>query len=230
MSLDGSEIANAEAMLAARLRALASESPGARLPSERALADRLAVPRRALRRALAALEAEGALWRRQGKGTFAGPAPASAAPAVAARTNPLEVMEARLCVEPGLARLAALRASREDIRAMRSLLAALEEAAEPEEKERRDGALHRAIAQAAGNGMLTGVFDMIERARLDPDWRRLRELARSGPRLATYAAQHRDIVDAIEARDPAAAEQAMRRHLAALSLALQPFAMGLVDG
>jgi DNA-binding FadR family transcriptional regulator len=61
-----------------RLRLLLDEAaPGGdhRLPPERDLAEQLGVGRRALRRALEVLEAEGRIWRHQGKGTFAGPRP-----------------------------------------------------------------------------------------------------------------------------------------------------------
>lgn len=42
-----------------------------RLPTERELSETMGVRRRALRRALESLEAEGLVWRKQGKGTFA---------------------------------------------------------------------------------------------------------------------------------------------------------------
>ena len=95
-----------------------------RLPSERALAEQLGVGRRILRRALEVLEAEGHLWRHQGKGTFIGPRPLRGEVSLvelSSRTNPLEVMEARLEIEPGLARLAALRASNGDLERLRHL-------------------------------------------------------------------------------------------------------------
>ena len=58
-----------------RLRALLDDSSfdaGQRLPPERELAARIGIGRRALRRALEVLEAEGRIWRHQGKGTFLG--------------------------------------------------------------------------------------------------------------------------------------------------------------
>lgn len=67
-----------------------------------------------MRRALDVLEEEGRIWRKQGKGTFIGPAaPVEplALQGLVQQTNLLEVMEARLQLEPGLARLAALRAT-----------------------------------------------------------------------------------------------------------------------
>ncbi|MFD0462633.1 GntR family transcriptional regulator [Microvirga aerilata] len=64
-----------------RLRALLDESSfdgEQRLPAERVLAAQIGIGRRALRRALEVLEAEGRIWRHQGKGTFLGPRPARA--------------------------------------------------------------------------------------------------------------------------------------------------------
>jgi DNA-binding FadR family transcriptional regulator len=46
-----------------------------RLPTERELSAMFSVGRRAVRRAVEVLEAEGLLWRRQGKGTFVGQPP-----------------------------------------------------------------------------------------------------------------------------------------------------------
>src|ERR671912_1127811 len=47
-----------------------SLTPGSRLPTERELAKRFAVPRNAVRRTLAQLEAEGSITRHVGRGTF----------------------------------------------------------------------------------------------------------------------------------------------------------------
>lgn len=94
-------------------------TPGTPLPTERELSDTLGVGRREVRRALDVLEEEGRIWRKRGKGTFIGPAaPVEplALQGLVQQTNLLEVMEARLQLEPGLARLAALRATRKTLR------------------------------------------------------------------------------------------------------------------
>lgn len=83
-------------------------TPGTPLPTERELSETLGVGRREVRRALDVLEEEGRIWRKQGKGTFIGPAaPVEplALQGLVQQTNLLEVMEARLQLEPGLARL-----------------------------------------------------------------------------------------------------------------------------
>ena len=87
---------------------------GARLPPERQLAEELGVSRGTLRHALADLEAEGLIWRHVGRGTFIGNRPVDTVQdlsEVTRRTNPAGVMEARLSLEPELARLAALHAT-----------------------------------------------------------------------------------------------------------------------
>lgn len=100
-------------------------TPGTPLPTERELSETLGVGRREVRRALDVLEEEGRIWRKQGKGTFIGPAaPVEplALQGLVQQTNLLEVMEARLQLEPGLARLAALRATRENLALMQRML------------------------------------------------------------------------------------------------------------
>ena len=76
-----------------------------RLPTERELSESMRVGRRAVRFALESLLAEGLIWRKQGKGTFAGQAPDKTqllAAEIVGETNFVEVMEARLCIEPVL--------------------------------------------------------------------------------------------------------------------------------
>src|SRR5829696_4794151 len=82
-----------------------------RLPPERDLSAALGVTRTELRKALGTLETEGQIWRHVGKGTFVGSRPVDSLSDIAAlsnRTNPAELMRARLIIEPELARAAAL--------------------------------------------------------------------------------------------------------------------------
>lgn len=190
----------------------------AQLPPERSLSRQIGVGRRALRRALEVLEAEGRIWRQQGKGTFVGSRPLRTKvdlEALSSGTNPLEIMEARLEIEPALTRLAALRASNGDIERLTHLAGKTASSADGDMDSRElwDGAFHRAIAEAAGNSLLFMFFDVMNRIRQDPTWRRLREQARSKPGQRNYVNQHSRIVAAIGARDGGAAEQAMREHL-----------------
>jgi DNA-binding FadR family transcriptional regulator len=204
-----------------RLRGLLDDgSFGAeqRLPPERALAAQIGIGRRALRRALEVLEAEGRIWRHQGKGTFAGQRPQRqpGLEALSSLTHPLEVMEVRLAVEPTLARLAALRAANGDLERLLRLADKTASTADADSRELWDGALHRSIAEAAGNSLLLAIFDMVDRIRQDGAWQQLRERARSAGRQAVYVEQHRRVIAAIAQREAHAAEQAMREHLEAV--------------
>lgn len=193
------------------------------LPTERELAEQLGVGRSAVRRALEVLEAEGRIWRRQGSGTFVSRSDGDAAPSIETltdKTNFFEVMEARLRVEPGLAQLAALRASAAEVERMRKLAAKAAASTDGDALELWDSALHRQIAMAAGNSLLLALFDVIDKIRQDNAWRRIRDLARNSGNLDLYAKQHQEIVVTIADRDPAEAEAAMRRHILTLQQSL----------
>ncbi len=197
---------------------------GARLPTERTLAGEFDVSRRSVRRAFEVLEAEGLVWRRQGSGTFAGTRPSvprESLGVLVAGTDALEVMEVRLRLEPQLAQLAALRAKVEDVRGMYDLIGKIVECADADAQELWDGALHRKIAQCAGNSLLLTLFDVMNRARQDPAWQRIRQQARvvAKTRSVTHD-QHLAIIDAISARDPVGAAEAMRGHLLTLQESL----------
>jgi DNA-binding FadR family transcriptional regulator len=178
------------------------------------------VGRRAVRQALEVLEAEGLLWRRQGKGTFVGQPPdptGELAAEIVPATDPLSVMEARLCIEPALAALCAERASEADIERMRALAHRTILAVGADSTELWDGALHRLIARSAGNQILLTAFELVDKVRMQPDWQEVRLKARTPDLMQRYDGQHSAIIDAIGARDPKRARAAMTEHLSLLS-------------
>jgi DNA-binding FadR family transcriptional regulator len=187
-----------------------------RLPPERELAATLGASRSSLRKALAALEAEGQLWRHVGKGTFLGQRPISQigdVAAVASRLGPVAVLQARLVLEPALARLAALNANAAQLSGLAALAEATEAAPSWRQYEGRDATLHRAIAEAAGNPLLLSLFDHAAAVRRAVTWARPRGPEDGPPRDHHSFAEHRAIVAAIAARDAAASEAAMRAHI-----------------
>lgn len=187
-----------------------------RMPPERVLASQLGIGRRSLRRALEVLEHEGRLTREQGRGTFVrgrAVAPAASLAQIAEHTSPAEVIELRLGFEPMVARLAAVRASQCDIRALARLAEETRAAPNPEVYEAADAAFHRAVVEAAHNLLFLAVFDAVALDRQDAGWQRLGESGRCFKRQAVYAADHAAVATAIGARDGERAAQAMHTHL-----------------
>ena len=228
--------ADNSSLVLSRLRSMISTEAGAaegRLPTERELCERFHVSRRCVRRALEALQSEGLVWRRQGKGTFIGPAPdptAMLAAAIAGESEPLEVMEARLCVEPTLAALCAERAQADDIARMRHLADRTADSPDSDAAELWDGALHQLIARTARNRPLLTAFAMLNEVRSSQAWRLLRERARNRATYALYDRQHHAIIDAIAAHNPTRADHAMSEHLHTLTDALRRVLPGAAHG
>lgn len=211
----------------AQVWALISEgnyAPGDRLPPERELIDRLGMSRTTLRRALEALEREGAIWRHVGKGTFVashgGPGTAGSLSELSRQLTPVRMMQARLCIEPAIAREAAIHASGEAI--IRMKLAKDRAAAAPNwaDYETHDDLFHRSIAEAADNILLLSLFDQLNQVRRAVAWGNVERKSECPPREHTSFAEHDRIAAAIEARDANAAQEAMRRHLGSVSARL----------
>ncbi|GII22620.1 FadR/GntR family transcriptional regulator [Planosporangium mesophilum] len=190
-----------------------SFGPGSKLPTERALVERLAAPRSAIRRALEILERDGVVVRHVGRGTFLTEAAVEAARAAPADTSPAEIMQVRLVLEPPVAALAARVATQADLERISQCLERGGDSDEFEAFERWDGKLHRAIAEAAHNGLLMNMFDVMNTARQLPVWGSLKRRTSSTERRRCYHAEHTTIVDALRDRDPDGAQAAMRRHL-----------------
>jgi DNA-binding FadR family transcriptional regulator len=211
-----------------QLRAyLAQRDPPAdsRLPAERELSDILGVSRGDLRKALAILERDGQIWRRVGKGTFVGSGPIEETVAIseiAARTNPADLMRARLIIEPEIAREAALHATPDDVAAMRRSTAQTRAAITWRQYENLDNLLHRQIAQASRNTVLVGLFDALNAIRRAVVWGRLRIEPARPPANHHSFAEHDAIVDAIQHRDLDGAANAMRNHLRSVGRRLIP--------
>ncbi|AXO13195.1 FadR/GntR family transcriptional regulator [Thalassospira indica] len=195
-----------------------------RVIAERTLAEQLDVGRRALRKALDQLETEGLIWRRQGQGTFVGTPPTPRLrklEGLATKTSPFEIMEVRQEIEPSMARFAALRASQGDIDAMRSMVEKAARATTQAEYEKWDAAFHQRLAESVKNTLFLAVFEAVNAVRREAAWARLRESSHSDTLIEELSAQHRDIINAIEQRDPKRAEDAMRRHLSEVEHALK---------
>lgn len=194
--------------------------PGSRLPTERQLAVDLGVSRGDIRRALAALEADGLISREVGRGTFLRAAAAGDLSADLGRPSagtdfaPADVMTIRRLLEPQAMPLVVIWATARDLGEMERCLAGGDAAASYEEFETWDLALHRCIMAAAHSPLLAALYEVIESARHAQVWGDLKRRSTSRQRRELYQADHRAIVEALGARDADAAIEAMRRHLA----------------
>jgi DNA-binding FadR family transcriptional regulator len=191
--------------------------PGGKLPTERELAERFAVPRHAVRRTLSELEAEGSITRHVGRGTFLVPAatpPLEDLPTLSAmHTGPAELMEARLQIEPVIAELIATNATAADFERMEACPARAESAPTLDEFEQWDAALHHAFATATHNRFIVRVFEMVAAVREQAEWGKLKDRIVTPERRIQYQQEHRAIVDALKARDADGARQSMLAHL-----------------
>lgn len=202
-----------------RLRALIDNRDvrtAGRLPPERILATQIGVSRRAVRNALCQLEAEGRITRQQGRGTLICDAKTpnfELGEQLAKLTNPVDTLEARMAIEPALARLAALRGTQTDFDKLFEAAEASRVARDPLSYEKADAAFHRRIAIAARNPLLVTIFEAILQVASDRTWRHGRETSHCINNQARYALAHKKIAAAISDRNPKAAEECTRTHL-----------------
>lgn len=182
------------------------------IPSERMVAEQLQVKRHQLRRALETLRASGELEpARAGRRAIP---EARLGGDLASDTNPIEIIELRMVIEPSLARLAALRASPIEIRRM-VRAASTPPGGDPGQV---DLAFHKAVAAGARNSLAAEFYALLRHIATDA---RLRlgeheEARRCPKRIAERDAEHAEIAAAIAGRDPDLAERAMRNHLGAV--------------
>lgn len=196
---------------------------GDRLPPERELAQLFGVGRCTLREAVRILESLGLVEVRAGEGTFltesdAAPARGYFSPELSRKwSKRLNLFELRAVLEPGLASLAARRATSDHLTKMREVLE--EQALKVKRGDsgmKEDVIFHRLVAEATGNPALieimetlTHVLQETRRASLQRDGRPMRSMT-----------ENTRILAAIEARDPAAAASRMQSHIQSLERAM----------
>lgn len=208
----------------AQLRAFIIErgyKVGDRLPPERLLGPLLGLRRASLRKALEVFVAQGILWRHVGKGTFLtksaeGPA-VSGLQFLARDISPADAMRARAAFEPAVAREAALHASAAEITRLRLLAERSRRCSSWREYEVMDADLHRGLAEASASSTLLALFDQLNMIRRMVSFGTAQRVGTKPPETHPSFAEHDKILDALSARDPEAAETAMRRHLLSIS-------------
>jgi len=187
---------------------------GERLPSERDLSTKLNVSRASLREALIALELSGVIEVRGGSGMYVSEvAEPAAADLPEAGPGPFEVLSARRLIEAEIAAIAARVATDSAIDAILTAVVEMEQNHDNyASNEQADRNFHLAIARATGNSALVGSLNYLwdQRGRL---WHKLKEHFQTEELRQETLKDHRRILEAIAAHDPAAARKAMRYHL-----------------
>ncbi len=192
-------------------------APGDQIPPERALAERFRVSRSSVREALHALGMQGVIESRQGGGTFVRKADTEtlvlwlAGAILHGQQELAEVLEVRELIEPGIARLAALRAGVEDVSRLENLITVQRERAEKNQPfVDEDTAFHYTLAQAADNQILLRLHNVI----LDV-LRESRQIGVHVPGRAQMSLRgHESILEAVKAHDGEAAYRASLAHIA----------------
>ncbi len=191
---------------------------GDRLPAERELSLKLGVSRPTVREAMIALELAGFVDVRTGAGTYvvsSDPANRSLFRAQAdTGPGPLELIDARLMVEPQVAARAARSIGIDQIQELHTLIDTMMAAGSLDDHRKCDREFHVLIARATGNGVLASMVDDLWSNMFTPVFERLRQLTGLVTEIgAETHDQHRAIVAAIAAGDAQGAETAMRTHL-----------------
>lgn len=191
-------------------------SEGDRLPPERQLAQTFKAARSTVRRALDKLEKEGLVSRRLGSGTFVGTSAATGQrPAdLVDELSPLQLIEARMAVEPFTTRLAVLHATRRSLDEMDAVLSHAEASMDDKDAfSKWDGEFHLLLARASANPLLLSVYRQINHVRLHAQWDAMKEKILTPEVIAAYSHQHRGILNAIHVRDAQLAQTLMSEHL-----------------
>ncbi|MBN8969954.1 MAG: FadR family transcriptional regulator [Rhizobiales bacterium] len=202
-------------------------APGAKLPTERALSVELAVPRGAVREALAVLETRGQVIRAVGSGTFVSEIASAGADVsgyeqvrVFYDASPREIMDARFVLEPRLAFLVASNATAADFSRLEETLRQGETADTYASFDAADDAFHQAIAEATHNRLVVDVYAAIGAARRRAAWGNLRRRFLTPERRIASRREHRAIFNCLTARHVVEAEAAILKHLREINTTL----------
>jgi len=189
---------------------------GDQLPAERQLATAFGTARGTIRRILCELENEGLVERKVGSGTFvdyAGP-DIGADGEIADLVSPLELIEARLAVEPHMTRLAALNATGRDLESLREVLDKLEACGNDKEVFTHwDSAFHLLLARSSHNPLLVSLYQRVNEVRSHAQWDAMKDKILLPEEIAAYNRQHRDLYEALCRRDVNQAVAVILDHL-----------------
>jgi len=190
---------------------------GTRLPPERDLAQQLGVSRPSLREALVALDVEGVLEIRGGSGVYVCATPLRPARATRALgDSPTELMQARAAIEGAVVVLACAHADKAALLRLRKIVAGMRaEIAGRRMPLELDRQFHLAVAEMSGNAVMVRIVAELFDGRHSPISAKLSSRFENVRTWNLALKEHEAVLRALEARDPLAAQAAMRSHLKA---------------
>ncbi len=191
---------------------------GQQLPTERALGAQFGLSRSTVRRVLQDFKRKQLITQTVGSGTYVSDqvheALVELAPGGPARSvSPADLMSARLVLEPAMIEMVIGSATAADFARMDACNDAAEAATTLEAFEHWDAQLHEAIADAAHNGFITGVFRLVSQARAHGEWGVLKRRSATAERRLEYQQEHRALVAALKDRDAERARALCLAHL-----------------
>jgi len=187
---------------------------GARLPTERELADQLGISRPTVREALIALEVEGRIRIRVGSGIYVTAPPPAVSPPRDMVEGPFELLRARELIEGAIAAEAAVRVAPADIETVDDTLRRMDEAGDTVGTAiALDREFHTTVAGILGNAVLVRFIGELFDQRMNPYFERLSVYFENKESWRAAVEEHREVRDAIAAQDPKRAKAAMQAHL-----------------
>jgi DNA-binding FadR family transcriptional regulator len=191
-----------------------SDEADQRLPTERRLIAQFQTSRGTVRKALARLEADGIIRRQVGSGTYLGPnSPVKKELEIHRipedEVSPLDVLEARLALQPGLAEFIVLRATAEDFRNMEALLERARRASSQVQFRQAMYEFHMCAVRSTRNALLVWLFRAVVEARDRAGWEKMNYINRSKADRAKIISANTKLLQILRNRNIAGA----RAHL-----------------
>ena len=188
--------------------------PGAKLPNEFALAEKFRVGRSTIREAVKLLSSKGIVEVRQGSGTYVVTTVKGLSDPLNLRSVQdknalaLDLVNVRLLLEPGMAEMAALNASDEDIERIQRLCDRVENKIHSGDLYIEDDiAFHTCIAESSKNMVVEQLIPIIDTAVLM--FVNVTHKKLTDETIMT----HRAVTEAIAEHDPIGAKTAMMMHM-----------------
>jgi GntR family transcriptional repressor for pyruvate dehydrogenase complex len=190
--------------------------PGDRLPSAKSLADRFSVATPTLREALRRLQTTGVIAIKHGSGIYVRSTEERLVLANPVRDNVenstvLDLLDARLLIEPHLCELAAGNVDDAKIAELNGLLDEAERHLEGNDEMlyRANMSFHRAIGRFSGNRILAQVLESLIELHSSEQ---LAIMSLYDNRIKDYQ-EHRGILNVLKGKDASQAHELMRKHL-----------------